>query len=102
MLFWLALGFLVLATVASVVFVVRRGLETWRALKRLGRGAGHELDRIAVATGEIELHLQAAAVSGERLDASLARLAASRSRLNILTTALADARASLDRFYPRK
>jgi hypothetical protein len=101
-LFWLALAVFVLAPAAALVFAVRRGLETWRAFKRLGQGAGAELDRIARATAEIELHLQAAARSGEKLDASLSRLSASRRRLNVLTDAFADARASLTGAYPRK
>jgi hypothetical protein len=102
LLFWLALTFLLVATIVSVTFAVRRALETWRAFKRVGSFAGAELDRIAHATGEIELHLQAAARSAEQLDGSLARLSTSRARLDVLTTAFADARASLGRAYPRK
>jgi hypothetical protein len=102
LLFWLALAFLVLATIGSIVFAVRRALGAWRAFKRLGSFAGAELDRIAHATGQIELHLEAAARSGEKLDASLGRLSASRARLNVLTAAFADARASLGGAYPRK
>ena len=102
MLFWLALAFLVVATLGSLVVAVRRGLETYRTLKHLGGGVGAALDRITHSTAEIELHLQAAANSTERLGASLERLAASRARLNVLTAALADARATLGRVYPSK
>src|SRR5918992_832291 len=102
MLFWLALAIFVLAPAAALVFAVRRAFETWRAFKRLGSGAWAGLDRIARATSEIELHLQAAARSGEKLEASLTRLSASRARLNVLTDALAAARASLTGAYPRK
>src|SRR5918992_5367946 len=102
MLFWLALAVFLVVPTAALVFAIRRALETWRAFKRLGGGAGAELDRIASATGEIEQHLEAAARSGEKLDASLKRLSASRTRLNVLTSALADARASLTGAYPRK
>jgi hypothetical protein len=101
-LFWLALAVFILAPAAALVFAVRRGLETWRAVKQLGRGAGEELDRISRASAEIELHLQAAARSGEKLDASLTRLSSSRRRLSVLTDAFADARASLTGAYPRK
>ena len=104
-LFWLSLAFLVVAVVGSIAFAVVRGLETWRAMKRLGGGVTGELDRIATATAEIELHLQAAAASGQSLDTSLRRLSASRARLNVLTTALADARTAFGRLtdvYPRK
>ncbi|HWG56491.1 MAG TPA: hypothetical protein VNT58_08220 [Gaiellaceae bacterium] len=105
MLVWLALAFLVVALVASVWFAVVRGLDAWRAFKRLGGGVSSELDRIARATAEIELHLQAAATSGTALDASMRRLAVSRARLTVLTSALADARSAFGRLtdvYPRK
>jgi hypothetical protein len=102
MLFWLALAVFFVVPTGALVFAIRRALETWRAFKRLGSGAGAELDRIASATGEIELHLQAASASAEKLDGSLTRLSASRARLNVLTSALADARASLTGAYPRK
>ena len=105
MLLWLALAFLIVALVCSVAYAVVKGLEAWRAVKRLSRATGEELDRISRASEEIELHLQAATASGTRLDASVTRLSASRARLNVLTTALADARASVGRLtsvYPRK
>jgi phosphopentomutase len=105
MLFWLALAFLVVAVVGSVAYAVVKGIELWRAVKQLGRVTADELDRIARASGEIELHLQAAAASGTRLEASVAELHRSRARLNVLTSALADARAAVGRFtsvVPRK
>ena len=71
MLFWLALAVFVLAPAAGLVFAVRRALETWRGVKRLGSGASTGLDRIARATGEIEVHLLAATTSVEKLEASL-------------------------------
>jgi hypothetical protein len=102
MLFWLALAVLVVAPAAALVFAVRRALETWRAVKRVGNAASEELDHIARSTQEIELHLQAAAMSGEKLEASLRRLSASRARLNVLTDELTSVRASLSGVYPRK
>ena len=105
MLVWLALAFLVVALVGSVAFAVVRGLGAWRAVKALASGAGAALDRIARSSAEIEGHLRAGAESGTRLDASLRRLSSSRARLNVLTAALADARAAAGRVtdvYPRK
>ena len=103
--FWLALTIALVLTVASAIFVTLRGLEAFRAFKQLGRNVGGELDRIATASGEIERHLALAAESGTQLDASLERLRASRARLNVLTSALADVRAAVGRLtavYPRK
>ena len=105
MLFWLALAVALLLVIASSVYVTTKGLTAFRDFKRLGREIGSELDRIASETGRIEGHLALAAESGTRLDASVKRLSASRARLNVLTSALADVRASVGRItavYPRK
>ena len=104
-LFWSALGIALVLTVASVIYVTLRGLEAFRAFKELSRRLGGELDRIATASGEVERHLALAAESGTQLEASLTRLRASRARLNVLTSALADVRAAVGRVtavYPRK
>ena len=103
--FWVALIIALVLTVASAIVVTLRGLEAFRSFKRLGRGLGGELDRIAASSGEIERHLALAAEGGTQLEASLARLRSSRARLNVLTSALADVRASVGRVtavLPRK
>ena len=103
--FWLALIFALVLTVAAVIYATLKGLEAFRAFKRLGRTVGGELDRIAAATDGIERHLALAAESGTKLEASLTRLRASRARLNVLTSALADVRAAVGRItavVPRK
>jgi hypothetical protein len=105
MLFWLTLAFAIVVVVTSVAYAVVKGLEAYRTAKRLLSTAGEDLDRITRASAEIELHLQAAATSGTRLDASLTRLSTSRARLNVLTSALADVRAAVGRVtsvVPRK
>ena len=105
MLFWLTLAFALLLILGSIAYAALKGLEFWRAFKLLSHRTTEELDRIARATAEIELHLQAAAASGTKLDASLTRLRSSRARLTVLTTALADVRASVGRItgvMPRK
>jgi hypothetical protein len=103
--FWLALIIALVLTVASAIFVTLRGLEAFRAFKRLSKAAGSELERIAAASAEIERHLALAAESGTKLEASLARLRASRARLNVLTSAIADVRETVGRVtgvMPRK
>ena len=103
--FWLALIFALVLTVAAVTYATLKGLEAFRAFKRLGRAMDSELDRITAATDQIERHLALAAESGTKLEASLARLRASRARLNVLTAALADVRAAVGRItavVPRK
>src|SRR5688572_1015355 len=104
-LFWLSLALALVVVIASTVYATSRGLQAFRAFKQIGRTVGTEVERISAASGAIERHLALAAESGERLDASLTRLRASRARLNVLTAALADVRASVERVtdvVPRK
>jgi hypothetical protein len=103
--FWLALAVAVALTVASLIYLTLNAVEAFRAFKSLGRNVGSALDRVSAATAQIERHLELAAESGSRLEESLARLHTSRGQLNVLTTALADVRASVDRvtaFVPRR
>jgi hypothetical protein len=104
-LFWLSLAVALVSVIASATYLTLKGLEAFRAFKRLARSVGGELDRIEKASGEIERHLALASESGSKLETELAQLRRSRARLNVLTSALADVRASLGRVtavYPRK
>jgi hypothetical protein len=103
--FWLALIFALVLTVAAAIYATLKGFEAFRAFKGLGGVVGDELSRIETATGKIERHLELAAESGTRLEASLTRLRVSRARMNVLTSALADVRAAVGRVtavVPRK
>ena len=105
LIFWLALIFALVVTVAAAVYSTLRGLEAFRAFKRFGRVTGGELERIAVASDQIERHLALAEKGGTQLEASLARLRSSHARLNVLTSAIADVRAAVGRItavVPRK
>jgi len=105
MLLWLTLALAILVTLGSILYAGLKGLELFRAAKGLLRATREELARVERSSGEIELHLQAAAVSGTTLSASLNRLRASRARLTVLTSAVDDVRASVDRVtgvVPRK
>jgi hypothetical protein len=104
-LFWLSLAISLALVVGASIYLTRTGLDAFRTAKRLSRGVGEELERIERASGEIERHLALAAESGTQLEASLARLRVSRARLQVLTSAFAEARASVDRWsavVPRK
>ena len=104
-LFWLALAVALVSVVASAIYLTVKGLEAFRAFKQLGRSVTGGLERIERASGEIERHLTLASESGTRLEAELADLRRSRARLNVLTSAIADVRASVGRVtavYPRK
>jgi beta-glucosidase-like glycosyl hydrolase len=105
MLFWLALAVSVVLTIASLIYVTLNALEAFRAFKAVGRGVTAGLDHVTVTAAQIERHLELAAESGTRLDASLTRLRTSRAQLNVLTSALSDVRDSVKRvtaFIPRR
>jgi hypothetical protein len=105
MFFWLPFAVALVLTISSLIYLTLKVIEAFRAFKQLGSGAREGLDRIEKASAEIEQHLTLAAAGGTRLETSLARLQESRARLNVLTSALADARSSLNRFtgvVPRK
>jgi hypothetical protein len=102
---WLSLAVALVAVIASSVSLTLRGLEAFRAFKALGRNVSTGVERIEQASGEIEKHLALATESGTRLDAELAQLRRSRARLNVLTSAIEDVRASFGQLaavYPRK
>ena len=102
---WLAGAVAIVSVAASAVYLTLKGLEAFRTFKAVAGSVSGELDRIERASGEIERHLALASESGSRLESELAQLRRSRARLNVLTSAIADVRASLGRVtavYPRK
>jgi hypothetical protein len=102
---WVALAVSLAAVAAATLMTTLRGIELFRAVRRLGAAVGDEVASIERRTGEIEGHLTAATRSGDALSTATARLSVSRARLNVLLTALADARAAAGRLtgvVPRK
>jgi phage shock protein A len=97
MLVLLALLVALVSIGASALFAVMRGLEAFGALKGLGRAVAESTARIEESAARIEAHLALAAESGSRLEASLARLRRSRAQLNVLRSALDDARGAVGR-----
>ena len=102
---WLSLAVAIVAAIASAVFATRRGLESFRAFKRIGGSVSAGTVRIEASAAQIEEHLRRAAESGEQLDAELTQLRHSRAQLNVLTSAMDDVRDAVGRVtsvYPRK
>jgi len=102
---WLALAVSAAAAITTGVMAFLRGRELYRDTKRVGEGMSAEMARIERSTAEIEGHLEAASKSSEQLALALARLQASRARLNVLLAAIEDVRASVGlvtAFVPRK
>jgi hypothetical protein len=99
---WIALVVGLLAVVGSIVFVVVRALELWRAIRASGAalGAGmEELGRSADALAARE------APQFERLEPKLERLRRSSAQLAVLSNAIKrvrDQASSALVLYPRK
>jgi hypothetical protein len=105
LLLWLALAASLLAVVAASTVTTVRGIGLFRDAKRVGGRFGQEVAGIERGTAAIEGHLTNAAESSEALSRAVARLNASRTRLNVLLAAIEDARATVrlvTAYLPRK
>jgi hypothetical protein len=105
LLFWLALAATIIAVVAALTVTTVRGIGLFREAKRVGGRIGEEVAGIERGTAAIEGHLAAATESSEALQRAVARLNASRARLNVLLAAIEDARATarlVTAYLPRK
>jgi hypothetical protein len=93
-----------IASVGATVFLVVRVLQAWRALKRLRRHLGKELDRLATLT-EQTAESAARASDQATLEQSLGRLRSALAQFEVLRGAVDEASATFGRFtalYPRK
>jgi hypothetical protein len=104
---WLIYGALIagfLAGATAIAFLVVRGLQTWRAFKRLRRGIARELVRLA-DLGEVTADKLEAATDTAEIEASVARLRGNLARLAVLRQAIDEAQDTFSRFalvMPRK
>jgi uncharacterized membrane protein YccC len=93
-----------LAVAGATAFLVVRLLQAWRALKRLRRHLGKELDRLAKLT-EQTADSAARASDQTKLEQSLAGLRTTLAQFAVLRDAADEATATFGRFtalYPRK
>ena len=88
---------LLVGLVAGLAYVVLRGLSLWRQFKRTGGAFSEETARIAEASEQIQVHLDRASASSERLRAVAERLAVSRARLDVQLQAIREARHAMRR-----
>jgi len=90
----------VLGTLAGIVLLAVRVLQTWRSFKRLRRHVFRALDRVA-EKAEATLDRMEALSDTERLDRSLASLRGSLAQLALLREAVDEA-TSFAAYIPRK
>ncbi len=94
---WIALAFYLLGLVAGLVYAVFRGLSLWRQIKRTGGSFGAETARIAEVSAQIQVQLDRASASSERLSVVAERLAVSRAKLEVQLAAIREARHAMQR-----
>jgi hypothetical protein len=102
---WIALGVGGTAVVASVAFVVVRGLALWRQLKATAAAASAELERLAASAEQVAARAERLGEGAPRLSERLERLRRTQARLGILLAAWGDVRSSVERItavVPRK
>jgi hypothetical protein len=98
----LIIGFL--AGSAALAYLVVRALTGWRTFKRLRRGIGRELGKLA-DLGEATADKLGTATDTAELESSVTRLRVDLARLAVLRAALDEAQDTFRRFavvYPRK
>jgi biopolymer transport protein ExbB/TolQ len=94
---WIALAFSLAGLVAGLVYAVLRGLSLWRQVKRTGGAFSEETARIAEASEQIQVHLDRASASSERLRAVSERFEVSRAKLEVQLQAVREARHAMRR-----
>jgi hypothetical protein len=106
---WAIYGALIagfLAGSAAIAYLVVRALEGWRALKRLRRGIGRELERLAdLGEATADKLETVTATDAAKVESSLTRLRVDLARLAVLRQALDESQDAFKRFafvYPRK
>ena len=94
---WIALAFYLVGLVAGLTYAVFRGLSLWRQVKRTGGAFSEETARIAEVSEQIQVHLDRASASSERLRAVAERLEVSRAKLEVQLQAIREARHAMRR-----
>ena len=104
---WAIYGALVvglLACAGAIALLAVRALEAWRAFKRLRRGIGRELERLA-DLGDATADKLGTATDTAKVEAGLSRLRLSLAQLAVLRHALDEAQQTFKRLawiYPSK
>jgi hypothetical protein len=94
---WIGLAVLILATLGGIVFVVLRGLETWRTIRSSGVKIETAMNELLERIARTEERASALEASTPGLEQSLARLRSSTEVLQIELRVIQEARAPIAR-----
>jgi hypothetical protein len=103
--FWVALGFCIVAIVGSIAYAVARAWRLWRTFRATSRRASDALGRVTAAAAEAERHATSLSGGTERLAAATASLQESLAELHAIRAAVAEPLAllgSIRGVVPRK
>jgi hypothetical protein len=104
-LFWAALGFLVVATVAGTAYVGVRAWRAWQACVSLAIAGVAGLDLLTARSEALATKAERVAAGAAELQAAVARLERSTARGRVLTGALdevLDAVGAMLSYVPKK
>ena len=104
-LFWAALGFFVVSTLAGGTFVGLRGLRALRAFSSFAAAGGGDAERLLSGAERLAAHGERTAARAEELMVAVARLERSLARSRILLGAAGEVRdvlRAVRAFVPQK
>lgn len=99
---WIAGAVAVAAVAGASAFLVFRTIGLWRGFRAFEPAITGAVEAVNDSADAAAAKAEALAGGNERLPRSLERLARSRARLAVLTSAIADVRAAVTGFVPRK
>jgi hypothetical protein len=94
---WIALGISIACMVGSVGFAAARGLRAWRTFRRFRRRSTESLADVMRRVARIEERMTSAGASAARLQRAQADLQESLATARVLSAALAEVRATVNR-----
>ena len=94
---WIALAFLLLALIASLIYAGVRGLRLWRAFGSFSDEAGTALDSVTQLAAEAEERTAALTANQERLTSAIEHLKTSLAQLAVLRAAAGEAKETFQR-----
>jgi hypothetical protein len=95
--FWISLAVFLVGLLVGLAYAVFRGFALWRNVKLTGRAFSAESARIADVSAGIQAHLDRADASSALLRDAAARLAVSRTRIDVQLQAIREARYTVRR-----
>jgi hypothetical protein len=102
---WIALAFCLVAVIGSIAYAAMRAWRLWRTVRATSKRGTEAADRVLASAAVTEEHVVSLTTGTERLAAALERLQTSLAELAAIRAAASEARAllaSIRGVVPRK